>query len=152
MISDLDLNRDGQISCEEFITWWLSGRRGSIGTLSQILSAKLGGKNFFDTLDLGIQELAKGALKGQYETNNSSVEFNLNGGLIDTTKGSRAWIKMMMLSDEVTTKFKEIKAICIGDGSSEFWKKQRRQPAELNIFAHFAVKMKPEFKGRSSIV
>ena len=34
MIDDLDYNKDGKISPEEFHLWWLAGRKGSTGTFS----------------------------------------------------------------------------------------------------------------------
>jgi calmodulin len=34
MIRDLDLNRDGKISPDEFNLWWLCGRKGSTGKMS----------------------------------------------------------------------------------------------------------------------
>ena len=34
MIADLDYNKDGMISKEEFHMWWLSGRKGTTGTMS----------------------------------------------------------------------------------------------------------------------
>jgi hypothetical protein len=50
MVADIDLNRDGKISPEEFQLWWLSGRSGCSGSMSQILAAKLGGTPAFKTM------------------------------------------------------------------------------------------------------
>jgi hypothetical protein len=50
MVADIDLNRDGKISPEEFQLWWLSGRNGCSGSMSQILAAKLGGTPAFKTM------------------------------------------------------------------------------------------------------
>ena len=47
MVADIDLNRDGKISPEEFQLWWLSGRNGCSGSMSQILAASLGGSVAF---------------------------------------------------------------------------------------------------------
>ena len=44
MIKDLDYNGDGQISKKEFQLWWLAGRKGTTGTMSQILTKAIGGK------------------------------------------------------------------------------------------------------------
>ena len=41
MIKDLDKNNDGIISLEEFRNWWLTGRKGPTGVMSQVLMAKL---------------------------------------------------------------------------------------------------------------
>jgi Ca2+-binding EF-hand superfamily protein len=34
MVNDLDFDKDGSISLNEFEIWWLSGRKGSTGTMS----------------------------------------------------------------------------------------------------------------------
>jgi hypothetical protein len=78
MIRDLDLNKDGKISPEEFNLWWLGGRKGSTGKMSQLLAAKLGGKAFFSTLNGSLKALATQAQQGSYPCRKSSVEFNFN--------------------------------------------------------------------------
>jgi hypothetical protein len=57
MIRDLDLNKDGKISPDEFYLWWLGGRKGSTGTMSQLLAAKMGGKAFFNKLSTSLKQL-----------------------------------------------------------------------------------------------
>jgi hypothetical protein len=61
MIKDLDFNQDGKISKEEFELWWLAGRKGKTGTMSNILSKTLGGKAFFSTMSSSMKRLAKQA-------------------------------------------------------------------------------------------
>jgi hypothetical protein len=79
MIRDLDLNKDGKISPDEFNLWWLAGRKGSTGTMSQLLAAKFGGKEFATKLGDSFKKLAEQAQQGSYKTKKSSVELNFNG-------------------------------------------------------------------------
>jgi len=47
MMIDLDRNKDGKISLDEFQSWWLTGRKGVTGTMSKLMEAatrKAGGK------------------------------------------------------------------------------------------------------------
>jgi len=53
MVTDIDLNRDGKISPEEFQLWWLSGRNGCSGSMSQILAGKLGGSKTLEGMSEG---------------------------------------------------------------------------------------------------
>jgi hypothetical protein len=39
MMLDLDRNKDGKISLEEFQLWWMSGRQGATGTMSRLMEA-----------------------------------------------------------------------------------------------------------------
>ena len=59
MIKDLDFNKDGKISKEEFHVWWLAGRKGQTGTMSQVLGRAFGGKAFFSTMSESMTRLAK---------------------------------------------------------------------------------------------
>lgn len=85
MIRDLDLNKDGKISPDEFNLWWLAGRKGSTGTMSQLLAAKFSG-GFFGELGDSMKELAKQAQQGSYKTKKSSVELNFNGSNEDKSQ------------------------------------------------------------------
>jgi hypothetical protein len=67
MSIDLDLNKDGKISFDEFKLWWLSGRRGVTGTMSRILLAKLGSMTLNKAVDKGLEELCKKTLTEIYE-------------------------------------------------------------------------------------
>jgi len=40
-MKDLDQNKDGKISLEEFQRWWLSGRQGLSGWMRRLLAFKL---------------------------------------------------------------------------------------------------------------
>lgn len=61
MIADLDFDKDGKISKEEFNLWWLAGRKGQTGTMSKVLNRALGGKAFFSTMSESMKLLAKQA-------------------------------------------------------------------------------------------
>jgi hypothetical protein len=41
MITDLDFTGDGEITKDEFSTWWLGGRKGRSGNFSKLVAAKL---------------------------------------------------------------------------------------------------------------
>lgn len=59
MVKDLDLNGDGQISPDEFSLWWLAGRKGATGAMSQLLAAKLGANKFFEGLSGSMKAMAE---------------------------------------------------------------------------------------------
>jgi hypothetical protein len=77
MMTDLDFNKDGKISPEEFYMWWLSGRKGTTGTMKQLISQGLGGKSFFDTANSSVKMLAESAVKST-KMKSSNVEVSIN--------------------------------------------------------------------------
>jgi len=40
-MKDLDINKDGKISFDEFKTWWLSGKQGLSPMMRKLLGFKL---------------------------------------------------------------------------------------------------------------
>jgi len=54
MMQDLDRNKDGKISLEEFTAWWLTGRKGVTGTMSRLMEAasRKAGSKFADIPNL----------------------------------------------------------------------------------------------------
>ena len=59
MVTDLDYNKDGLISPDEFHIWWLAGRKGATGTMAQVIAKGLGGNFFFKTANETMKKLAK---------------------------------------------------------------------------------------------
>lgn len=47
-MKDLDINKDNNISYDEFRKWWLSGRQGLSPWMRRLLSLKLKSSKFFD--------------------------------------------------------------------------------------------------------
>jgi len=84
MMTDLDFNKDGKISPEEFYMWWLSGRKGTTGTMKQLISQGLGGKSFFDTATSSVKMLAESAVKST-KMRSSNVEVSINESEIAAT-------------------------------------------------------------------
>lgn len=55
-LKDLDQNKDGKISFQEFQTWWLSGRQGLSGTMRRLLGYKLSALKFVDSISGTLKE------------------------------------------------------------------------------------------------
>lgn len=49
-MKDLDVNKDGKISYEEFTAWWLSGRQGLSGMMRRLLAIKIRALKFVDSI------------------------------------------------------------------------------------------------------
>merc|ERR1712166_1013481 len=79
MIADIDLNGDGKISPDEFQLWWLSGRNGTTGNMSQILAGKLGGVKTLENMSSTFSALAAQAQKGVFKHNTHSINCKFNG-------------------------------------------------------------------------
>jgi hypothetical protein len=79
MVKDLDYNGDGKISRDEFAFWWLAGRKGTTGTMSQVLTKAIGGKHFFSTMSSSLKELTSQAcINSLYKKKRSCIELNVN--------------------------------------------------------------------------
>jgi hypothetical protein len=61
MINDLDINKDGQISPDEFNLWWLAGRHGKVAKMSKLIDATLGGPEFRKSVNSTMKALAEQA-------------------------------------------------------------------------------------------
>jgi hypothetical protein len=83
MMNDLDFNKDGKISPDEFHMWWLSGRKGKTGTMQQLITKGLGGKKFFDATSSSMKMLAESAVKST-KMRSSNVEVSINESEIST--------------------------------------------------------------------
>jgi hypothetical protein len=61
MMEDLDLNKDGKISPNEFSLWWLAGRHGKVATMGKLLEATLGGPEYRKSMNQTMKALAEQA-------------------------------------------------------------------------------------------
>jgi hypothetical protein len=119
MVRDLDLNKDGKISPDEFNLWWLAGRKGSTGTMSQLLAAKFS-SGFFGNLGDSMKELAKQAQSGAYKTKKSSVELNFNGNNeAKSQDGLQVFYRSQLFGQSTTTAINELKSRCTGSKESD---------------------------------
>lgn len=94
MIDDLDLNKDGKISPDEFTLWWLAGRHGKVATMGKLLEAKLGGPEYRKSLDKTMRDLAEQAKSKDYKTRSSCLELCYNEAYVNQSEGTSASIKM----------------------------------------------------------
>ena len=136
MMMDLDRNKDGKISLEEFNAWWLTGRKGVTGTMSRLMEAasRKAGSKFADIPNLA-------TLCGdvpEIKTRTSYAEFGFNKA------------NMMGKEDHTLTSFygkaqlgPEARAM----GKSIMARVNPDQQAEdpTNGYAHVTLKMKPDY-------
>jgi hypothetical protein len=83
MIDDLDLNKDGKISPDEFTLWWLAGRHGKVATMGKLLEAKLGGPEYQKSMNETMKALAEQAKSKDYNTRKSSLELCYNEAYVN---------------------------------------------------------------------
>jgi hypothetical protein len=87
MMLDLDKNRDGKISVEEFEFWWLSGRAGPTGAMSKIFGIAVNGygKSIGGVWSEEAMNFAKASKADVYWDEKSAkgckLEFNINDGI-----------------------------------------------------------------------
>ena len=56
-MKDLDINKDNQISYDEFKKWWLSGRQGLSPWMRRLLAAKLKTLKFMEHISGPLKEV-----------------------------------------------------------------------------------------------
>jgi hypothetical protein len=81
-VKDLDTNRDGKISLDEFREWWLSGRQGLSQGMKMLTGAKVramakGGK-FGSVLEKALAGLSK-VNPADFKTNTLKLSMNMRG-------------------------------------------------------------------------
>src|SRR3569833_436226 len=77
-LKDLDMNKDGKISYDEFKQWWLSGRQGLSGMMRKLLSFKLGALKFVDSISGSIKVSVEEAQQQQVDVSTNSFSKNIN--------------------------------------------------------------------------
>ncbi len=96
-LKDLDMNKDGKISYDEFKKWWLSGRQGLSPFMRRLLGFKLKTVKFFGNIQSTLQEVIEESKTEQAEINNNHLSLNINKV---QNAGTTINAKLMLLSHE----------------------------------------------------
>ena len=107
-IQDLDQNKDGKISYDEFRKWWLSGRQGLSPWMRRLLAFKIKTNKFFGTIQGTLGEVINDATQGQIDIATNSLSINLN---TVEHAGTTVSAKVLLLSNEVKQLFVSLKAL-----------------------------------------
>ena len=97
-MKDLDQNKDGKISYEEFSQWWLSGRQGLSGWMRKLLAFKLKAVKFADSISGVVRDVVNDA-SANAELSTNSLTININKV---EHAGLSMYAKLMLLSKEAT--------------------------------------------------
>jgi calmodulin len=101
-LKDLDQNKDGKISLEEFQAWWLSGRQGLSGTMRRLLGYKLGALKFVDSISGTLKETLEEAANQAVDVSTNNLSININKV---EHAGLSVYVKGMLLSQENKTDY-----------------------------------------------
>jgi hypothetical protein len=107
-MKDLDLNKDNQISFDEFRKWWLSGRQGLSQWMRRLLAFKLKSVKFFGNISSQINEVVAEASAQQVDINTSHFSLNINKV---EHAGLHIYSKLMILSNEVIEEYSRIRGM-----------------------------------------
>lgn len=110
-LRDLDVNRDGKITFDEFTKWWLSGRQSRSPWMRRILSSKLKTQKFVDQLSAPIKEVLANASKEDAKdisTNSFTVSVN---GADQGDAGTSLDVKVLFLSPELEREHVSVRAL-----------------------------------------
>lgn len=77
-LKDLDQNKDGKISYEEFSAWWLSGRQGLSGLMRRLLAFKLNALKFMESISGTLKDTVTEASKEAVDVSTNHVSININ--------------------------------------------------------------------------
>jgi hypothetical protein len=76
-VKDLDCNKDGKISLEEFTSWWLSGRQGLSNIMRKLLAFKIQALKFADHITGTLKEIVNdGAVTNDVSTSQLTININ----------------------------------------------------------------------------
>jgi hypothetical protein len=107
-LQDLDQNKDGKISYDEFRKWWLSGRQGLSPWMRRLLAFKIKTNKFFGTIQGTLGEVIGDATQGQIDIATNTLSVNLN---TVEHAGTTISAKVLILSNEVKQLFVGLKAL-----------------------------------------
>jgi hypothetical protein len=106
-MKDLDLNKDGKISLDEFTKWWLSGRQGLSNLMRKLLSFKIQALKFADHITGTLKEVVnEGEVKGDISTSQLTVNINQF-----EDAGLSLYAKYFLLSPELKEDYLKIKGL-----------------------------------------
>lgn len=107
-LKDLDQNKDGKISLEEFSSWWLSGRQGLSPWMRRLLGYKLNAIKFVGSISGTLKETIEDAANQPVDIAVNSLSINLNKV---EHAGFSIYVKAMFLSQEVRNDFHTLKGV-----------------------------------------
>ncbi len=107
-LKDLDQNKDGKISYEEFSAWWLSGRQGLSSWMRRLLAFKLNTLKFVDSISGTLNETIQEAASQQVDIATNTASININKV---ENSGFGIFLKGMLLTQEVKNDYASIKGL-----------------------------------------
>lgn len=107
-MKDLDINKDGKISYEEFSKWWLSGRQGLSSFMRRLLAFKLSTTKFFGNIQSSLQSVLEEAKNEVVDINTSHLSLNINKV---QHAGTTFNIRLMLLSQESKQEYHRLRVL-----------------------------------------
>jgi len=107
-LKDLDQNKDGKISYEEFAAWWTSGRQGLTGIMRNLLGYKLTALKFLDSISGTLKDTIAEAATQKVDISTNSLSININKV---EHAGFSIYLKGLLLTEEVKNDYNTIKGI-----------------------------------------
>jgi hypothetical protein len=107
-MKDLDINKDNQISYDEFRKWWLSGRQGLSPWMRRLLAFKLTSSKFIHSISESLQSVIQEAQTEQVEYTTNSFSVNINKV---EHAGTTVYAKVLFLSPELNDEDTRIRSL-----------------------------------------
>ena len=105
-MKDLDINKNNQITYQDFRKWWLSGKQGLSKWMRRLLAFKLKTLKFMDTIGGTLKDVVAEA--DSVEISTSALSINLNKV---EKPGLSVFAKAMFLSPDLKEEYYRIKAL-----------------------------------------
>lgn len=96
-LKDLDQNKDGKISYEEFAAWWLTGRQGLSGWMRRLLAVKLNTLKFVDSISGTLKDTISEAASQEVDLANNHFSVSINKQAVEHA-GFSVYVKGMFLT------------------------------------------------------
>ena len=110
-MKDLDINKDGHITYEEFSKWWLSGRQGLSPWMRRLLASKITALRLVDQLSAPMREVLTDATHNDLEDiSTNSLTINLNK-VDPSNPGLALDVKLLFLSPELSKEHVRVRAL-----------------------------------------